>query len=528
VQIKKQLPARASIEQLKRQAKDLVSDARRGDPTAVERIRFVLPRAVQNVEALRLADAQLVLAREYGLPNWSALKSRVEAIDLADPVTAFIEAACVPMDGSWHASGTTAQADAILAAHPEVTAHDIYTAALLGDESAVRRIVEKDPAQATAGGGLYDWDPLTYLCFSRYLRLDAARSEGFVRAARVLLENGASATTGFYEHQHEPEPAFETAIYGAAGIAGNAELTRLLLEHGADPNDGETPYHVPERYDNAALRVLVESGKVDADGITTMLARKHDWHDYDGMVWLLEHGADPNRMTHWGRRALHKALDRCNALRFVEALLDHDADPALPAKNGKSAVATAARMGRGDVLELFERRGFSIELELADALLAACVRGDATALDIASRHPNLAAALEADDPGILANVAGAGNTAAVRLLLDLGFNVASRTGIPGFSNDTALHLAVWRSRHATAKLLIERGAPLEVTNRHGETPLAYAVRGRVHSEWTAGRSAETVAALLAAGAHVEAVSCFPSGDAEVDELLRRRGKKPIT
>ncbi len=41
-----------------------------------------------------------------------------------------------------------------------------------------------------------------------------------------------------------PRPVVEAAIYGAAGIAQHAELTRLLLERGADPNDEETPYHV--------------------------------------------------------------------------------------------------------------------------------------------------------------------------------------------------------------------------------------------------------------------------------------------
>jgi hypothetical protein len=28
-------------------------------------------------------------------------------------------------------------------------------------------------------------------------------------------------------------------------VAHNADLTRLLLERGADPNDNETPYHAP-------------------------------------------------------------------------------------------------------------------------------------------------------------------------------------------------------------------------------------------------------------------------------------------
>ena len=82
-------------------------------------------------------------------------------------------------------------------------------------------------------------------------------------------------------------------LYGAAGVAHHAELTRLLLERGADPNDEEVAYHSPETCDNAAMKVLVETGRLTDDSLATMLLRKHDWHDYDGVKFLLEHGADP-------------------------------------------------------------------------------------------------------------------------------------------------------------------------------------------------------------------------------------------
>ena len=417
--------------------------------------------------------------------------------------------------------GLSIEPPPILAQHPGVAEHDIFVAAILGNEAAVRRFVERDPERATSTGQLYDWDPLTYLCFSRYLRLDRSRSDGLVRTARFLLEHGASANTGFYSQDHEPDPSLETVIYGAAGVARHAELTRLLLDHGADPNDGETPYHAPEGYDNAALKMLVESGKVDADGLVTMLTRKHDWHDYEGIEWLLQHGADPNRLSRWGRKSLHQALERNNPARFIELLLDHGADPKLLNGAGKSPIALAARMGRADVLELFGRRGFSAELEGGDGVLAACARGDASAATaLASHDPGIVASLEAEDPGLLADVAGSGNTDAVRIMLDLGFNVASRTNRAGSRSDTALHVAIWRSRHAIAKLLIERGAPLEVTNKGGETPLAHAVRGFMHSEWTADRSLETISVLLTAGAQVDSVKPFPTGDAEVDRLLQ--------
>lgn len=79
----------------------------------------------------------------------------------------------------------------------------------------------------------------THPCFSRYLCLDPARSDGFVRAAKALLDAGANANTGWYEADHQPQPEFESVLYGAAGIAHHAELTRLLLERGADANDDE-------------------------------------------------------------------------------------------------------------------------------------------------------------------------------------------------------------------------------------------------------------------------------------------------
>ena len=85
----------------------------------------------------------------------------------------------------WH--GSLDRAEAILAAYPEIASSDIYVAALLGDDAAVRRFLALDPANATAKGGPLGWDALTYLCFSNYLRLDASRSDGFVRAATALL-----------------------------------------------------------------------------------------------------------------------------------------------------------------------------------------------------------------------------------------------------------------------------------------------------------------------------------------------------
>src|SRR5437773_4871783 len=444
---------------------------------------------------------------------------------MSDPRAAFIEAAV------WH--GTLERAEAILAAHPEIASSDIHSAAILGDDAAVRRFLELEPENATVKGGPRGWDALTHLCFSKYLRLDRARSAGFVRAAQALLDGGASANTGWYEMNLLPSPEWESALYGAAGVAHHAELTRLLLQRGADPNDEDVPYHAPETRDNAALKVLVESGKLNAESLGTMLLRKTDWHDYEGIKWLLERGVDPNRRTRWGKTALHNAVLRDNALEICAVLLDHGADPLLLADHpdpwdrsfsGRSAVAMAARRGRGDVLELFARRGFPIALQGVEQLLAACARNDVTALrTIAAREPELVRQVVAEGGRVLAEFAGVGNADGVRHLLDLGVPVTALYPGDGYfdiaRDSTALHVAAWRARPAVVKLLIERRAPVNVQDGNGRTPLALAVRACVDSYWTERRSPESVRALLEAGASASGVR-YPSGYAEVDELLR--------
>jgi ankyrin repeat protein len=440
-----------------------------------------------------------------------------------DPHAAFLKA-CV-----WH--GPLDRAEAILAAHPEIADSDIHTAALLGDDDAVRRFIMLDPANATVKGGPHGWDALTYLCFSKYLRLDRARTDGFIRAATTLLDAGASANTGFWEVNHQPEPEWESVLYGAAGVAHHPEVTQVLLERGADPNDNETPYHAPETYNNAALEVLVESGKLNDDSLATMLLRKADWHDRDGIAFLLKRGADPNRMTHWHYTALHQALRRDNHLANIELLLDYGADPTLAnGRDGKSASAIAARRGRGDALASFERRGIRIELHGVERLIAACAGNDAAQVAaIAEQEPQLVSELRSEGGTLLAEFAGTANTDGIRRLLALGVKVDAlyEEGDAYFDiakNSTALHVAAWRASHATVRFLIESGAPIDTLDGKGRTPLALAVRACVDSYWAYRRSPESVQALLDAGASVSGV-VYPSGYDAIDELLRSHNKQ---
>src|SRR5580700_4695032 len=69
------LPARPSLESLRKQAKKLAREIAAGDAVAVARARAQLPQAELP---LSQRDAQLVLAREYGFPGWKDLLKEVE------------------------------------------------------------------------------------------------------------------------------------------------------------------------------------------------------------------------------------------------------------------------------------------------------------------------------------------------------------------------------------------------------------------------------------------------------------------
>jgi ankyrin repeat protein len=258
--------------------------------------------------------------------------------------------------------------------------------------------------------------------------------------------------------------------------------------------------------------------------MTTLLLRKGDWHDTEGIRLLLAYGADPNAMTRWGNSALQHALRRDNQLASIALLLDHGGDPSLESVHGKSATGIAARRGRGDVLRLFEERGIEWKLEGLDQLMAACaVEDDQRIRALTAEDPALVDELLAAGGMLLAEFAGNGNTGGVRRLLDLGVhaNAPFREG-DGYwdlaRDSTALHNAAWRMRPETVKLLVERGTPVNARDGRGRTALALAVKACVDSYWKDRRTPESAETLLKSGATLDGIE-IPCGYDAVDELL---------
>ena len=73
-------PVRPDLDQLKHQAKDLLRGVRAGDDAALAEFQRNHPESVAPAQA-RLADAQLALARAYGIASWPRLVMSCRLID---------------------------------------------------------------------------------------------------------------------------------------------------------------------------------------------------------------------------------------------------------------------------------------------------------------------------------------------------------------------------------------------------------------------------------------------------------------
>jgi len=251
-----------------------------------------------------------------------------------------------------------------------------------------------------------------------------------------------------------------------------------------------------------------------ADSMATMLLRKCDIHDTEGIRLALQSGADPNRVTIWGVTALHQAILRDNHLQNILMILEHGADPgSLSQKDGRSAIVMAAQRGRADILQLFRNYGFDISLQGIEELARACAM-DETATGI----------LSAEYGGmLLGGFAGNNNAAGIGRILDL--NIQADTpyvegdayfGIP--KNSTALQIAAWRGAHDALKVLIGKGADVNAKDANGNTPLLLAIRACTDSYWMDGRKPDSIAALISSGAKTAGI-ILPTGYDEADRLL---------
>ncbi len=259
------LPENPSIQHLKKQAKLVQQLVRAADQGALDMVREFHPRldnaapTSPDIVGFRRSDAQLVIARLYGFPSWARLRVHVELVDrhtLPDPADGddrpeddeadrFVSLACVsynPVD----VHARLAEARRMIESNPDLATTSASAMAVTGDHLGLAEILGDDPAAANRPVGP-DRKPLILSCtYSRIVTGDHRYSA--VETLRVLLDHGADPNTGFLWHGLVPP---FTALTGTLGGGEGdqprhprwRDLALLLLEAGADPNDGQGLYN---------------------------------------------------------------------------------------------------------------------------------------------------------------------------------------------------------------------------------------------------------------------------------------------
>ena len=517
------LPPRPSLDQLRRRAKELRDAARSGDPAVLARITAHTPAA--RAGTVTLAAAQLAIAREHGYPSWPQLVAEVRArtAELGQRVEEFLVASI----RDW-----TGRAARMLARDPWMAGYDFRTAVILGDSARVREMLAHDPALATRRDGTTGWTALHAACASRWHRLNPARADGLTEVARLLLDAGADPAC-----RPDGEGRQWSPLLCAVAGEPNPAVTRLLLEHGARPDD-HVLYLAAFESDHECLRLLLPYAPDIA--ATTALSAPISTGDVAGVRLLLDAGADPSHLLDAGLLGesheqsppvtpLSAAADLESGPEIVGLLLERGADPDVPGLDGRTAYQQAVRTGQDQVADLLARHGASTTLSSADEFLAACRRADrAAATAVLAAHPDLAARLTAEDHLVLTDAADHGHTEAVRLMLDLGFPPGARSEQD--NGATVLHLAAAAGSLGTVRLLLERGADIEARDTAWNSPpLEWAIVGSgmrlghdPDPDWPA-----TVSVLLDAGASAAGIVLTPDDpkppSPEVAALLRARG-----
>ncbi len=115
------LPARPSLEQYKKQAKDFVKLGKSGNAEVFRRVKKYHPQPAQLLDSenlsanFALADAQLVIAREYGFDSWPKFAKHIEGLSRENsPISQFELAA----DGI--VTGDAGTLEWLLREHPEL------------------------------------------------------------------------------------------------------------------------------------------------------------------------------------------------------------------------------------------------------------------------------------------------------------------------------------------------------------------------------------------------------------------------
>ena len=491
-----QLPEQADIRQLRIQAKELLRSLKNGEPFADGK---------QYLDA-KLADAQLLIARQYGFDSWPKLVDQVETPVLIEKFRRAVY------------SSNVGALEKLLSSKPVLRKHI------------------NDP--------IFDFDSPAIV--------QASRSAKATQVLSVLVQYGGNPNVrsswwagGFSALDFTSPEATKTLVaLGAkfdvwsAAKQGELDILRKLLDQdpqslNAAGGDGQRPLHVASNAEVANL--LIERGAdleiQDIDHESTPI--QYQANNPDVLRVLLIAGAKPDIFT-------AVVLDDVELLRTilksnpqeVETRIGKAPFVATHSNGGhiyvyvlggdKTPHHVAAERGSKAVLQELLR-----EASLAKRLIIAAWRQEEeTVTSILQDYPNVATEI-GDDARSITDAAQAGRTETVRLLLQAGLDPKTR----GMDSGSALHVACWFGHFDVVKLLLDR-VPLDLLDaHHGSPPLGWACHGAQFCRNPKGDYVGIVEALIQAGADPNAPAnssgysmLKQSGDREdVKMVLRSHG-----
>jgi ankyrin repeat protein len=309
------LPARTSIEYLKKLAKDRLEALRASDPSAT------------------LADAQRALARDYGFSSWRTLKAEVDR--RSEPQAAALARASI--------DGDLAALRDLLREHPELARARLAAGGTplhlaVRHPDALRLLVEHgaDPNARD------DRDGAT--------ALHVAAADGHLDSVRILLDAGADV--------HGDGDLHDGGVIGWASRPGNEAVVDLLLARGARHHifsamatrdvdlvsrlvdaDRDVLRRRRSRFENR--QTPLHAAFAPPDGIGFLAGAP----DYPMLQRLIELGADLEAEDERGRTALDVAALRGDreAARLLRAAGARDRERAPQADDGfQRRIAAAA------------------------------------------------------------------------------------------------------------------------------------------------------------------------------------------
>ena len=389
------LPVRPNLNQLKQQAKDLLRGVRRGDPAAISAFQQYHPSPMPASE-VKLADAQLALARTYEAASWPRLVQACQLVDAiwrddVDAVREIImrnpkllhEDALIRRNSNWGPPMTYAAnlgRDGIINMLFEMGARDLESA--IGRALLQSQIGTAHMLYALAGSPAVPHDALGGPAYTLSVSGTAAVLEF---GGRVIDDQGKSpAPVDVVLETDSRNPSAKHQIlemYAQRGVklpdtptmALHRGRIDLLEEHlRRDPHLLKRTFTHEEIYppDLGCHDEILATQGTPLKG-TTLLHLCADYDELEIAGWLLEKGMDVNAKAAVDKDGFggHTALfgtvvsqpnfwmnyqKREQVARFTELLLKHSADP-----NVRASVRKKLHEGYGpeyDVHNTYEYR----------------------------------------------------------------------------------------------------------------------------------------------------------------------------